>query len=173
MPIGRRSAGASGAVRCPALAARATPILSALAIAAALAACGPGGNSAVETPAIATPAVAITAQDLPGKWGLASYRNEEDRPRTETEAKGACGNPYTIGAGPSGGVMMHLADQSEPSELFLKVDSRGQTFLGPQGPPAVAQDRLIESYADNVIIMQWLDPAVRERYGTMLFVRCA
>ena len=120
----------------------------------------------------AIPTVTITAADLPGKWGLASFRKDEDRERTQIEAKNACGNPYVVKAGPNSGVMMHLADQTEPSELFLKVDSRGNTFLGPPGPPQVSQDRWIESYADNVMIMQWVDPGVRERYGTMLFVRC-
>jgi hypothetical protein len=130
------------------------------------------GGAPEAPPAAAIPTVTITAADLPGKWGLASYRKDEDRERTQGEAKSACGNPYVIKAGPTSGVMMHLADQTEPSELFLKVDSRGNTFIGPPGPPQIAQDRWIESYADNVMIMQWVDPGVRERYGTMLFVRC-
>lgn len=143
-----------------------------VAAAMAVAGCRSGGTPA-EPPAAAIPTVTISATDLPGKWGLASFRKDEDRPRTETEAKGSCGNPYVIKAGPNSGVMMHLADQSEASELFLKVDSQGRTFIGPPGPPAVAQDRLIESYENNVIVMQWVDPGVRERYGTMMFVRCA
>jgi hypothetical protein len=143
----------------------------AVALAAIAAGCSTGGAPEAP-PAAAIPTVTITAADLPGKWGLASYRKDEDRDRTQGEAKSACGNPYVIKAGPTSGVMMHLADQSEPSEVFLKVDSRGNTFIGPPGPPQIAQDRWIESYADNVMIMQWVDPGVRERYGTMLFVRC-
>jgi hypothetical protein len=139
---------------------------------AAIAAGCSAGREPVAPPAAAIPTVTITAADLPGKWGLASFRKEEDRGRTEVEAKNACGNPYVVAAGPNSGVMMHLADQTEPSELFVKVDSRGNTFLGPAGPPQVAQDRLIESYANNVLVMQWVDPGVRERYGTMMFVRC-
>lgn len=126
----------------------------------------------VEPPAAAIPTVTILAADLPGKWGLASFRKDEDRARTQTEAKGSCSNPYVIKPGPTSGVMMHLADQADPSELFLKVDPQGRTFLGPAGPPAVAQDRLIESYENDVMVMQWVDPGVRERYGTMMFVRC-
>ena len=137
-----------------------------------LAACRTGGGGGAEAPPSMIAPVSITAADLPGSWGLASYRNEADRARTEQEAKVACGNPYNITQGPSGGVMMHLADQSEASELILKTDSSGRTFIGPPGPPGVAQDRLIVSYENNVLIAEWLDQSARERYGTMLFVRC-
>ena len=145
----------------------------AIAVSTLLAACRTGGGGGAEAPpATIAPAVSITAADLPGRWGLASYRNEADRARTEQEARVACGNPYNITQGPSGGVMMHLADQSEASELILKTDSSGRTFIGPPGPPGVAQDRLIVSYENNVLVADWLDQSARERYGTMLFVRC-
>ena len=74
--------------------------------------------------------------------------------------------------GPNGGVMMHLADQSSPSELFLKSDSQGRVFIGPTGPPAVQQDRMVVSFENGILIADWLDPNTRERYGTMVFVRC-
>ena len=145
----------------------------AIAVSMLLAACRTSGGAGAEAPpSMVAPAVSIAAADLPGSWGLASYRNEADRPRTEQEAKAACNNPYNITQGPNGGVMMHLADQSEASELILKTDSSGRTFIGPSGPPAVAQDRLIVSYEDNVLVAEWLDPSARERYGTMVFVRC-
>jgi hypothetical protein len=117
--------------------------------------------------------VSITAAELVGSWGLGSFHTEADRARTEVEARSACGNPYRITQGPSGGVMMHLADQAEPAELALKTDSSGRTFIGPPGPPAVAQDRLITSWQDGVLVTEWLDPSARARYGTMVFVRCA
>jgi hypothetical protein len=119
------------------------------------------------------PAVTVTSADLVGEWGLASYRNADDRPRTEAEAKVACGNPYRIAAGTSGGVMMHLADQTETSEVFIKPGPGGQAFIGPQGPPAIAQDRLVLAYDNgSVLVTEWLDAGVRERYGTMIYVRC-
>jgi len=146
--------------------------VAAIAVSTMLAACRTGAGAGAEAPPSMIAPVSITAADLPGSWGLASYRNEADRARTEQEAKVACGNPYNITQGPSGGVMMHLADQSEASELILKTDSSGRTFIGPPGPPGVAQDRLIVSYENNVLIAEWLDQSARERYGTMLFVRC-
>jgi hypothetical protein len=120
----------------------------------------------------AMPNIAITVADLQGSWGLASFRNEADRPRTETEAKAACNNPYKVDAGPNGGAMMYLADQTTPTEVVIKTTSAGQVFIGPPGPPGVAQDRVVLSYENNVLVTDWLDPSARERYGTMILVRC-
>jgi hypothetical protein len=138
-----------------------------------MAACRSGGPAPTEAlPRMAVPTVALSAADLPGGWGLASYRVETDRARTEAEAKTACGNPYKIEAGANGGVMMHLADQSTPSEVFVKTDPSGRVFIGPAGPPGVQQDRQVISYENDILVAEWLDPGVRERFGTMLFVRC-
>ena len=123
------------------------------------------------TPA-APPLVAISATDLPGNWGLASYRKPEDRPRTEKEAKSACNNPYVIGAGQNGGVVMHLADQAQPSEVYIKVARTGQVFIGPRGDAGMRTDRLVESFDNGVLVTDWVDPSARERYGTMVFVKC-
>jgi hypothetical protein len=120
----------------------------------------------------APPNIVVASADLVGEWGLASYRDETDRPRTEAEARVACGNPYRVSAGAGGGVMMHLADQTETTEVFVKAAPTGQVFIGPQGPPGVAQDRMVVAYENNVLITDWLDQGARERYGTMIFVRC-
>lgn len=147
----------------------------AVALAASLAGCTTGqdrGPVAAALPSV-PPNIVVASVDLVGDWGLASYRNEADRPRTETEAKAACGNPYRIGAGSGGGVMMHLADQAQATEVFVKAGPTGQVFIGPQGPPGVAQDRLVVAYENKaVLITEWLDSSARERYGTMIFVRC-
>jgi hypothetical protein len=149
----------------------ATTLLSVLVIVGAFAACSAGRGTGPDQTASLPPAVSISVADLPGSWGLASYRNEDDRARTETEAKAACKNPYKITQGPNGGVMMYLADQSEPSEVFIK-EAQGWTFIGPDGPPGVREDRVVTSYENNVMITEWVDASARERYGTMLFVRC-
>ncbi len=154
------------------LAFTATTLSSVLVIVGALAACTAGRGTGPDQTASLPPAVSISAAELPGSWGLASYRNEDDRARTETEAKAACKNPYKIAQGPNGGVMMYLADQSEPSEVFIKEDAQGWTFIGPDGPPGVREDRVVTSYENNVMITEWVDASARERYGTMLFVRC-
>lgn len=118
-----------------------------------------------------TPAVSITTEDLVGNWGLGSFREEKDLPRTINEARRYCNNPYVITRGPNNGVMMYLADQSQPSELVLKTAS-GRVYIGPPGPAGMPKDRQITSFQDGVVVAPWVDPAVTARYGTMVFVRC-
>lgn len=122
---------------------------------------------------VAAPAVVVDINLLPGKWGLASYRDEKDKARTLAEAKAACGNPYVIAKGPTGGVLMHLPDQAQPTELFVKVTADGKSFIGPKGTPGMAQDRVVIFFQGGQFISEWVDASARERYGTMLFVRCS
>jgi hypothetical protein len=117
------------------------------------------------------PSVHITTEDLIGNWGLGSFRNEADLPRTINEARRYCSNPYVITRGPNNGVMMYLADQSQPSELVLKT-SGGRVYIGPPGPPGTPKDRQVTSFQDGVLVAPWVDPSVTARYGTMVFVRC-
>ena len=115
---------------------------------------------------------AFPPQDIVGRWGLAAYHKIEDRERTEAAAANQCKQPYVISMGPTGGVMMHLADQSQPEELRLRGAANGKTYLGPDGEPGGAQDREVESFNGRVLILRWMDPEVQGRYGTMVYVRC-
>lgn len=116
---------------------------------------------------------AFPPQDIVGRWGLAAYHKEEDRPRIEAAAANACTQPYVITLGPTGGVMMHLADQATPTELRLKGAPGHKTFIGPEGdPPGSAQDREVLTFDGRVLILRWMDPEVQGRYGTMVYVRC-
>src|ERR1700733_9429132 len=85
-------------------------------------------------PVPAMPA-SIRADEIVGRWGLASFQDPKDRARTENAAKGQCKQPYVIGAGTHGGVIMHLADQATPQELDLKGSPGGKNYIGPPGPP--------------------------------------
>ncbi len=117
---------------------------------------------------------AFPPQDIVGRWGLAAYHKVEDRARIEVAAANQCKQPYVITLGPTGGVMMHLADQATPTELRLKGAPGGKTYIGPEGdPPGSAQDRLVESFDGRVLILRWMDSEVQGRYGTMVYVRCA
>jgi hypothetical protein len=154
----------------------AVAVSTAIALGAALAACNTA-NLNLEGPApnpvaVAAPAVAVNIAELPGNWGLASYHQDKDRDRTVTAAKAACSNPYKIGKGSNGGVMMYLADQSQPSELFVKTTSDGRSFIGPRGAPGLPQDRVVTFDENGVLITVWLDQSARERYGTMVLVKC-
>ena len=117
-----------------------------------------------------TPSVAADA--LVGRWGLASYHRDTDRERTLKEARSQCNNAYVIKAGADGGVIMNLADESEPSDLRIKASSDGRTFIGRAGPPGEVTDMELSAYDGKVMTIQYLDPDVTARYGTMVYVRC-
>ena len=115
---------------------------------------------------------AFQPEEIVGRWGFASYHKEGDRARTEAAAKAQCNKPYVINRGPSGGVMMHLADDAKPSELRLKGAPGGKTYVGPDGPPASPQDREVVTFDGRVLVLRWMDPEVASRYGTGVYVRC-
>jgi hypothetical protein len=112
-------------------------------------------------------------QELVGRWGFASFHKLGDQARTETVARRLCNKPYVINRGPSGGVMMHLADQRDPTELNLKGGPGGKTYIGPGPEPAGQQDREVVSFDGRVLVLRWLDPEVAGRYGFGVYVRCA
>ena len=108
-----------------------------------------------------------------GRWGLASFQNPNDRARTEAAAKGQCKQPYVIGAGANGGVVMHLADQATPQELRLKGSPSGKNYIGPAGPTPGEQDREVVSFDGRVLVTRFIDKDAAVRYGNMVYVRCA
>ena len=143
----------------------------------ALAACStPGGFGTSEPP---PPAVAdlppkYSAEEIVGRWGLAAYHRDQDRQRTEAQARSQCRQAYVINRGPSGGVMMHLPDQRQQTELRLKGGPGGKTYIGPPGEPAGSgQDREIISFDGRVMVTRYIDPDAGNRYGNMVYVRCA
>jgi len=125
----------------------------------------------VQVPVQAMPP-AFPPRDIVGRWGLAAFHKSEDQERTELAAQSQCKQPYVISAGPTGGVIMHLADQATPEELRLKGAPGGKTYIGPEGEPGGAQDREVVVFNGRVLMLRWLDPEVQGRYGTMVYVRC-
>jgi hypothetical protein len=154
--------------------------IASLGVASALALCLAGcssfslSSSAPTTEPGVAPEVPATvrAEELVGKWGLASFQNPNDRARTEAQAKAQCKQPYVIGAGTSGGVVMHLADQATPQELRVKGSQGGKNYIGPAGPPGGEQDREIISFDGRVLITRFVDKDAGTRYGNMVYVRC-
>jgi hypothetical protein len=115
----------------------------------------------------------IRPDEIVGRWGLASFQSPNDRARTEAAARSQCKQPYVIGAGSSGGVIMHLADQATPQELRLKGSPSGKNYIGPPGPAGGEQDREIVSFDGRVMVTRFIDKDAATRYGNMVYVRCA
>ncbi len=134
------------------------------------------------TPQQDTTPVALPAPELParvraseiiGRWGYAAYHKPEDRARTEANARGQCKQPFVIGQGANGGVMMYLADSAQLQELRLKGSQGGRDYIGPAGQTPGQQDREIVSFDGRVLVLKYVDPEIDGRYGTGIFVRCA
>ncbi|MDR6661866.1 hypothetical protein J2W51_004456 [Tardiphaga robiniae] len=115
----------------------------------------------------------IRSEELVGRWGLASYMNPNDRVRTENAARGQCKQPYIIGQGATGGVIMHLADEATPQELRLKGSPSGKNYIGPPGPAGGEKDREIVSFDGRILVTRFIDKDAAVRYGNMVYVRCA
>ena len=94
-------------------------------------------------------------------------------PAPKPPARGQCKQPYVIGAGQSGGVVMHLADQATPQELRLKGSPSGKNYIGPAGPTPGEQDREIVSFDGRILVTRFIDKDAAVRYGNMVYVRCA
>ena len=112
------------------------------------------------------------AEEFVGRWGYTSYQNEADRARTINVARGQCRTPYVIAKGPGGGIMMHLADEKQPSELRLKGSPDGKNYIGPDGDAGIAQDQEIVTFDGRVLVTRYVDPDAGKRFGNMVRVKC-
>jgi hypothetical protein len=150
-------------------------------VALGLAACGtideatqPAASAVAAQPGpLAERPTSMRREQLVGRWGVASFREEKDRPRVVAQARSQCRLPYTIALGPTDGVMMHLADDSKLYELRLKGASNGRTYLGTESPPGDWQDREVISLTEREMVLRFVDPDANSRYGTFIYVRCA
>ncbi len=135
------------------------------------------------TPSLESPAAAPAAgpsmpsqyrpEEMVGRWGYGAYHNDSDLARTTSAARAQCGQPVIINRGPSGGVMMYLADSADLQELVLKGSPGGKNYIGPPGDAGGAQDREIVSFDGRTMVLRWIDPEVAGRYGVGVYVRCA
>ena len=156
---------------------RARPALH-LTIAAALAmmlgACAGSQQATIEEPGAAPEMPAtIRADQIVGRWGVASYQDPKDRTRVEAAAKAQCKLPYVITAGASGGVVMHLADEAAPQDLRLK-GSPGRVKLYRPTRTRWWRKRIAKSFPSiaEILITRFVDPDAAKRYGNMVYVRC-
>jgi hypothetical protein len=137
------------------------------------AATAPAASAPAQPAALAERPASIDRDTLVGRWGVASFQRDQDRPRVTAMARSFCSRqPYTIAAGPNQGVMMHVADDPKLYELRLKGGSDGRTYLGFEAPPGDQQDRVILSATRDQLVMRFVDPDAGNRYGTFIYVRC-
>ena len=143
-------------------------------VATVLGGCTSGSQqAALQEPGVApeTPAT-VRADQIAGRWGVASYQDPKDRTRVEAAAKAQCKLPYVITAGASDGVVMHLADEAAPQDLRLKGSPSGKNYIGPPGPAGGEKDREVVSVDSRLLITRFVDPDAAKRYGYMVYVRC-
>ncbi len=114
----------------------------------------------------------IAPQEIIGRWGYAAFHKPEDRSRTEANARSQCKQPFVIGAGPTGGLMMYSADSNKLEELRVKGAPGSKTFIGPGMEAGSMQDREVTFFDGRVMTMRFVDPEVAGRYGTGIYVRC-
>lgn len=112
----------------------------------------------------------IRSEEIIGRWGYASYHRPDDRARTENAARGQCSKPFVINQGPNGGVVMHVADQSQPQELRLRGGPGGKNFMSPRSD--AGSDIEIVEFNGRVLITRYVEPEVHGRYGYSVYVRC-
>jgi hypothetical protein len=134
----------------------------------------PFSSSSAPPPAPAAAVIppSLRAEDIVGRWGLASYHRDQDRARTEVAAKGQCTQAYVVNRSASGGVMMLGHDSPAVQDMAIKGSVEGKTYIGPGPDPASADDREVLSFDGRVLILKWVDPEVAGRYGNMVLVRC-
>ncbi|HEY6993848.1 MAG TPA: hypothetical protein VH397_09065 [Xanthobacteraceae bacterium] len=147
--------------------------LSALALGACTTTPGPQADATPAGPPQPEIPAKVRPSEIVGRWGYAAYHKAEDRARTEANARGQCKQPFVIGQGPTGGVMMYLADSNQLQELRLKGSPNGHDYIGPAGQTPGPQDREILSFDGRVMLLKFVDPETDGRYGTGVFVRCA
>ena len=134
-----------------------------------------GGGDQPPPPAAAPAPVgrpSLAAEDIVGRWGIASFHKPEDQPRTEAAARGQCSQPYIINRS-SDGVAMLGHDNPQVQDMVIKASADGHTFIGPGPDPGGADDREVVSFDGRVMVLRYVDPEVAGRYGTGVYVRCA
>jgi hypothetical protein len=138
----------------------------------ALAACT-GSNmfaSSVAPEATANTAPTIKPNEIVGRWGYAAYYNEADRPRIEASARAQCNRPAAISLGPTGGIMMPIANHSPGQEQTIKA-AGGKNYIGPPGQAGGLQDVEILSFDGKVLVTRTVD-SDETGHLSSVYVRC-
>ena len=113
----------------------------------------------------------VRAEELVGRWGLASYQIE--RPVSDRgRGQGAVQKSLRDQRRRQWRRNNVLADEATPQELRLKGSQSGKNYIGPEGPPGGPKDREIVSFDGHVLITRFIDLDAATRYGNMVYIRC-
>ena len=129
-------------------------------------------NGPEAAPSTPLPPPSLRADEIVGRWGYSAYHRDQDRTRTEVQAREQCSQPYLIERSPSGGVTMLGHDNPAKQDMAIKGSYDNKTYIGPGPTPAAADDREVVSFDGRVLILKWVDPEVAGRYGISVLVRC-
>jgi len=154
---------------------RAFKLGAAGALACAVAGCGSfdfGWLSPAPAPAPAASFRVQPPDPLLGKWGVAAYRNADDRASAEKQARGRCSSPYLIVKGPTDGAMMHIPDDPDMHELALKKGGDGKTYVGFNAAVGDVNDREVVELTPKLMVLRFVDPDKASRFGTSVYVKC-
>jgi hypothetical protein len=135
----------------------------------ALAACT-GSNMSAAPEAAAATSPTIKPEEIVGRWGYAAYYNDADRPRIEASARAQCNRPATISLGPTGGIMMPIANHSQAQEQTIK-GAGGKNYIGPPGAAGGQQDVEILSFDGKVLVTRTVDSDETGHLNSV-YVRC-
>lgn len=61
----------------------------------------------------------------------------------------------------------------EPQGLVPKGGSGGANFVGLPGAPGAPEDREVFAVSARSFSVRWVNPDNANRYGVMIYVRCA
>lgn len=137
----------------------------------ALAACTGSNTFGSVTPeATASTAPTVRSEDIVGRWGYAAYYNEADRARIEASARAQCSRPANITLGPTGGVMMPIANHSQAQEQTIKATG-GKNYIGPPGQAGGLQDVEIVAFDGKVLVTRTVDTDETGHLNS-IYVRC-
>jgi hypothetical protein len=123
-------------------------------------------------PATPLPPPSLRVDEITGRWGLASYHRDADRPRTEAAARAGCNQPFDIERSASGGALMYGHDNPAKVDMTIKASYDNKTYIGPGPTPKGADDREVLSFDGRVLVLKWVDPEIAGRYGIQVLVRC-
>jgi hypothetical protein len=123
-------------------------------------------------PATPLPPPSLRVDEITGRWGLASYHRDADRPRTEAAARAGCNQPFDIERSASGGALMYGHDNPAKVDMTIKAGYDNKTYIGPGPTPKGNDDREVLSFDGKVLVLKWVDPEIAGRYGIQVLVRC-